>query len=390
MHVDPPHTKGAQSAAEARMGDPRSWLSEEYERRGYSRRDFLRFCSATASALALPAAFGPRIAAALEKAKKPVLVWLEFQDCAGNTESFLRASRPSAADVVLDVLSVDYHETIMAAAGRQAESALEATVRDHRGEYIAVVEGSIPTGEGGAYCTIGGRAALDIAREVCGAAAATIAIGTCASFGGLPAAAPNPTGALGVADAVPGARNLINLSACPANVENLTALLVYYLTFKRWPPLDHVRRPMFAYGKSIHDNCERRAHFDAGQYVEAWGDEGHRTGYCLYKMGCKGPVAFQNCPIVRWNEATSWPVGCGHPCIGGAEPDFWDTMTPFYRHLPSAPGFGVGGTVDKVGLAGTALVGAAFAAHGVAAWARRHVKPRPEEGAPPPNPDERR
>src|SRR5574341_1645093 len=133
MHVDPPHTKGAQSAAEARMGDPRTWISEECERRGLTRRDFIRFCSAMASALALPAAFGPRIAAALEKAKKPILVWLEFQDCCGNTESFLRASRPSAADVVLDVLSVDYHETIMAAAGRQAEDALNATVREHRG-----------------------------------------------------------------------------------------------------------------------------------------------------------------------------------------------------------------------------------------------------------------
>ena len=127
-----------------------------------------------------------------------------------------------------------------------------------------------------------------------------------------------------MADAVPGVRNLINLSACPANVENLTALLVYYLTFKRWPPLDHYRRPLFAYGKSIHDNCERRAHFDAGQYVEEWGDEGHRAGYCLYKMGCKGPVRVQNCPNVRWNEGTNWPIGCGHPCIGCSEPDFWD------------------------------------------------------------------
>jgi hydrogenase small subunit len=367
-----------------------TWISQEYERRGLSRRDFMRFCSAMASALALPAVFGPRIAAALEKTKKPILVWLEFQDCAGNTESFLRAARPTTADVVLDVLSVDYHETIMAAAGYQAEDALKATVRDHRGQYIAVVEGSIPTGEGGAYCTIGGRAALDIAREVCGAAAATIAIGTCASFGGLPAAAPNPTGALGVSDAVPGARNLINLPACPANAENLTALIVHYLTFKSWPALDAYRRPLFAYGKSIHDACERRAHFDAGQYVEAFGDEGHRRGYCLYKMGCKGPVTYQNCPNVRWNEGTSWPVGCGHPCIGCAEPDFWDKMTPFYRHLPSAPGFGLGGTIDKVGLAGTALVGAAFAAHGVAAWTRRRLKPRAEEEAPPVGPEKGR
>jgi hydrogenase small subunit len=358
-------------------------LWEVMQAKGYSRRDFIRFCSAMASALALPAAFAPRIAAALDKGKKPILVWLEFQDCAGNTESFLRASHPTAAEVVLDVLSVDYHETIMAAAGKQAEEAMKAVVRDHKDGYIAVVEGSIPTGEGGVYCTIGGRSALDIAREVCGSAAATIAIGTCASFGGLPAAAPNPTGALGVADAVPGVRNLINLPACPANAENLTALVVHYLTFKGWPALDAYRRPLFAYGKAIHDSCERRAHFDAGQYVEAFGDEGHRRGYCLYKMGCKGPVTHQNCPTVRWNGGTNWPIGCGHPCIGCAEPDFWDKMAPFYRHLPGAPGFGVAGTVDKVGIAGTAVVGAAFAIHGLVSLARGHARRNAEASTPP-------
>ena len=368
------------------MGKSSTWFPQQCEERGLSRRDFMRFCSAMASALALPAAFAPRIAEALEKAKKPILVWLEFQDCCGNTESFLRASRPSASDIVLDVLSVDYQETIMAAAGRQAEEALKATVRDHKGAYLAVVEGSIPTGEGGAYCCIGGRSALEIAREVCGGAAATIAMGTCATFGGLPAAAPNPTGALGVGDAVPGVKNLINLSACPANAENLTALIVHYLTFKAWPALDSYRRPLFAYGKAIHDNCERRAHFDAGQYVEAFGDEGHRRGYCLYKMGCKGPVTHQNCPTVRWNEGTNWPIGCGHPCIGCAEPDFWDKMSPFYRHLPGAPGFGVMSSVDTVGLAGTAVVGAAFAAHGLVSLARGRRKPGAGESAPPPGP----
>jgi hydrogenase small subunit len=354
------------------MSDSESWFLQELETRGLTRRDFVGFCSAMAAALALPRTAAARIAAEIEKTSKPILVWLEFQDCAGNTESFLRASRPTAAEIVLDTLSVDYHETIMAAAGHQAEELLARTVKDKAGAYLAVVEGSIPTGANGAYCTIGGRSALQIAREVCGKAAATIAMGTCATFGGLPAAAPNPTGALGVADAVPGLKNLINLSACPANVENLTALLVYFLTFKHWPPLDAWRRPLFAYGKSIHDNCERRAHFDAGQYVENWGDEAHRTGYCLYKMGCKGPVTFQNCPNVRWNGGTSWPIGCGHPCIGCAEPDFWDTMTPFYRHLQGIPGFGVASSVDRVGLWATAGVGAAFAAHGFVSLAKRY------------------
>ena len=358
-----------------------SWFMSELERRGVSRRDFLGFCGVMASVLALPKPARARIAQAIENAEKPTLVWLEFQDCAGNTESFLRAARPTVADIVLDTLSVDYHETIMAAAGHRAEEALEGVVEQKRGQYIAVVEGSIPTGANGAYCTIGGRSALQIAREVCSDAAATIAIGTCAAYGGLPAAAPNPTGALSVADAVPGLKTLINLPACPANAENLAALIVYHLTYGRWPPLDRYRRPLFAYGKAIHDNCERRAHYDAGQYVENWGDEGHRLGYCLYKMGCKGPVSFQNCPKVGWNEGTNWPVGCGHPCLGCAEPDFWDKMTPFYTHVAGVPGFGVHATADRVGLIAAAGVAGAYVAHGLVQMTRRRAARAKTEAA---------
>ncbi len=345
-----------------------TFFLDELEERGVSRRDFMRFCSVMAAALSLPGTAAAQIAEAIATKKKPVLVWLEFQDCCGNTESFLRASRPNVADIVLDTLSVDYHETIMAAAGHQAEEALKGTIAANQGAYIAVVEGSIPTGENGAYCTIGGRSAMDIAKEVCGGAAATIAIGTCAAYGGLPAAAPNPTGALGVSDALGSVQNLINLPACPANVENLVALIVHYLTFNQFPALDRYRRPMFAYGKTIHDNCERRAHYDGSQYVENWGDEAHRTGYCLYKMGCKGPVTHQNCPVVRWNSGTNWPIGCGHPCIGCAEPDFWDKMTPFYRHLEGVPGFGIQSNLDTIGLVAASGVAAAFMAHGAVSF----------------------
>lgn len=352
-------------------------LAQELERRGVSRREFMSFCASMAAVLGLPASASRAIAAAVASEARPILVWLEFQDCAGNTESFLRASHPTVADLILDTISLNYHETIMAAAGSQAEAALKKTVAENKGKYIALVEGAIPTGADGAYCTIGGRSALDIAREVCGGAAATIAVGTCAAFGGLPAAAPNPTGALSVGDAVPGLETLINLSACPANAENITALIVYYLTLKRWPALDRYRRPLFAYGKFIHDNCERRAHFDAGQYVEAWGDEAHRHGYCLYKMGCKGPATSQNCPIVRWNEGTNWPIGCGHPCIGCAEPNFWDTMTPFYKRLPDVAGFDSGKWLDTVGLGLAGAAAAAATAHGVVEVLRRG-KPSPE------------
>ena len=345
------------------MGRNGDWLVSELERKGVTRREFAAFCSSVAGILMLPSSAGAQLAQAMATGRKPTLVWLEFQDCAGNTESFLRAARPSTADILLDTLSVDYHETIMAAAGHRAEEALSQTVASQAGEYLVVVEGSIPMGANGAYCTIGGRAAVDIVRDVCQNAQATIAVGTCAAFGGLPAAAPNPTSAVSVADAVPGIRNLINLPACPANAANLAALVVYFVTFGRWPPLDAYRRPLFAYGKTIHDNCERRAHYDAGQYVEEWGDPGHRRGYCLYKVGCKGPVCFQNCPEVGWNEGTNWPVGCGHPCIGCAEPDFWDKMTPFYSHLPGFPGFSTQTPIDKVGAWGTLGVAAAFGAH---------------------------
>ncbi len=343
-------------------------------RKGVSRRDFMKLCTATAATLGLPVTQAARIAEALEKPQKPSLVWLEFQDCAGDTESFLRASKPTAAEIVLDVLSLDYHETIMAPAGHQAVKSLDDVVTNLKGQYIAVVEGSIPTAEGGIHCCVGGRTALDITREVCGNALATIAVGTCATHGGWPAAEPNPTRAKGVREIMPSA-TVINIPGCPLNVENLVATVVHFLTFDSLPATDTLDRPLFAFGKRIHDNCERRSHFDAGQFVKEWGDYGHRQGWCLYELGCKGPETYHNCPIVRWNEGTNWPVGSGHGCIGCSEPRFWDAHTPFYRRLPKVPGFGVESTADKIGVGLAAATAAGLVAHGVV----RAIKGKPSE-----------
>jgi len=354
--------------------DGRGEIYRAITQRGVSRRDFMKFCTAMAAALGLPAGHTAKIAEALETAKKPTVVWLEFQDCAGDTESLLRATKPTAAEIVLDVLSLDYHETVMAPAGHQAEKSLMDVVKNQKGAYLAVVEGSIPTAEGGIHCTVAGRTALDITKEVCGNAMATIAVGTCATHGGWPAAQPNPTGAKGVKEILPNAA-VINIPGCPMNVENLTATVVHFLTFGTLPPTDGLGRPLFAFGKRIHDNCERRAHFDAGQFVKAWGDHGHRQGWCLYEMGCKGPETYHNCPIVRWNDGTNWPVGSGHGCIGCSEPNFWDAMTPFYRRLPRVPGFGVESTADKVGVGLAVATAAGLVAHGVV----RAVKGKPKE-----------
>jgi hydrogenase small subunit len=298
-----------------------SELEKRLELRGITRREFVKFCTIVAGTLALPSGFGTAIARAMENQKRTPVVWLEFQDCAGCTESFLRASRPTAAEVVLDVLSVDYHETIMAAAGHRAEEAKAQTLE--AGGYLLIVEGSIPTGEDGIYCVIGGRTAVDVLEEAAQGAIAVIAVGNCAAFGGIPKASPNPTGAKAVGELVTD-RPVLNLPGCPLNVVNLTATVVHFLTFGTLPEMDSLGRPLFAHGVRIHDNCERRGHFDKGEFVREWGDEGHRQGWCLYQMGCKGPLAFHNCPTVRWNDGTSWPVAAGHGCIACASPGFWD------------------------------------------------------------------
>ena len=346
-----------------------STLPEALKDRGVSRRQFIEFCSAMVATLALPPRYLGAVVKALERTERPVLVWLEFQDCAGNTESMLRSSDPPVADVVLDLLSWEYHETIMSGAGKQAEAALERVVREEQGKYITVVEGAIPTADDGVYCTIAGKTALDIVRRVCANSAANIAVGACAWDGGLVRAHPNPTGAVGLQEAVPGVK-VVNLGGCPHNVANTAAVLVHYLTFHDMPALDQYNRPLFAYGQLIHDQCERRAHYDAGQFVEEWGDEGSRKGWCLYKMGCKGPDATYNCPTVRWNSGTSWPVKSGHGCIACASHRFWDSMSPFYKPLPKVPGFGVDVTAEEIGWGVVGTVAALTAAHAVASAVR--------------------
>jgi hydrogenase small subunit len=347
-----------------------------------SRRAFLKFCSATAAALALPPSFAPRIAEALTSARRVPVIWLEGQDCAGNTEGFLRASHPTVAEIVLDVLSVDYHETIMAPAGAAAEKSRADTIGAFPGGYIAVVEGSIPIAEEGVYCAVGGRSFRSIVEEVCGQALATIAVGTCAFDGGLPGASGGPTGAAGVTAIVPNA-TVINLPGCPMNVQNLTATIVHYLTFGSFPATDSTGRPYFAYGQLLHDQCERRAHFDAGEYVLAWGDAGHRAGWCLYKMGCKGPETFANCPTVRFNDRASWPVKAGHGCVGCTMPRFWDQMSPFYRRLSNPPGFAVDVTADQVGLGFLGVVTGLTAVHGAASYVRARRTRGADEEPPP-------
>jgi hydrogenase small subunit len=294
-------------------------ISEE-KLKGVSRRDFMKFCSIMAATMGLPASFAPKIAeAATTTKRRPPVIWLHGQECTGCTEALLRATHPTLEHLILDLISLDYHETLNVGAGHQAEAALHQSMKENAGKYILVVEGSAPVKEGGKYCMVGGRPFVDIVKETAAKAAAVVAIGSCASWGGVQSSPPNPTGATGIPEILKGT-TVVTIPGCPPNANNFLATVLYFLTFGKLPALDEKARPKFAYGRLIHENCERRPHFDAGRFAETFGDAGHREGYCLYKLGCKGPITHANCPsILFYAGSGSWPVGTGHPCFGCTE-----------------------------------------------------------------------
>jgi len=345
-------------------------IANVLEAEGLTRRDFMKWASATCAALMLPSNFTPLVAKAAELMNRVPVIWLELQDCAGNSEAILRSDAPTIDELILEVISLEFNETIMVAAGHQAEEHLEEAMKTFKGKYLCVVEGSIPTGMDGYYGTIGakGETFEEHLKHVSHNAAALVAVGTCATFGGVPAAAPNPTGAVGVQDIISG-KPIINIPACPANPANITGTILHFVLTGQIPELDHLNRPKFAFGYRIHDNCERRAHFDAGEFVEEWGDKGAQNNFCLYKMGCKGPMTFNNCSIVRYNEGVNWPIGAGHGCIGCSEPQFWDKYAqerPMADTHFKAPTGGVEKTVDEFGLGLLTAAGIGIGIHAAA------------------------
>lgn len=345
-------------------------LGENLARAGVRRRDFLAYCGGLAAIFATstlglaggaPEASAEDTTAAgiadkLGGVTKPNVVWLQLQECTGCMESTIRSGTDTIEELVLQLLSVDYNELLMAPSGQAADKALaDANAQPH----ILVVNGSIPKGENGAFCTIGGKSAEQVLRESAERATAVLAVGACAVWGSVQAARPNPTGAVGV-DSIITDKKVINVAGCPPIGEVITATVAYLLTHDgALPKTDGEGRPLFAYGQRIHDKCQRRSHFDAGQFVRTFDDEGAREGWCLYETGCKGPSTYSPCPTIQWNLHTSWPVEAGHPCLGCTEKDFFDRYTPFYQALPRIGADGVELSPQQVGwgLLGVATAG---------------------------------
>jgi hydrogenase small subunit len=288
---------------------------------------------------------------------------MHFQECTCCSESFLRSSHPIVADILLDKVSLDYTETIMAPSGFQAEKSLQDTITKYKGEYLVCIEGSIPMAEDGIHCCIGGKTAKQILDEVCEHAKAIVAWGNCACSGCVQASKPNPTMATPVHELIAG-KAVVNVPGCPPIAEVMAGVLVHLLTFDRIPQLDSLGRPKAFYSRRVHDTCYRRPNYDAGLFVESFDDENAKKGYCLYKVGCRGPSTYNACGVMRWNGGVSFPIQSGHPCIGCSEAKFWDNG-PFYSRLANFPGFGIESAADKIGLGVAAATVAGVAAHAV-------------------------
>jgi hydrogenase small subunit len=299
-------------------------IGEQLSQAGVSRRAFLEFCTELMVAAPFGLALTEGVTAELvafevTRARRPSVIWLAFQDCTGCSETLLRPSKPDLWEVILNVISLDYHETLMAGAGAQAEKCLHDAVEQNDGQFVLVVEGSIPEKEQGIYMRIAGKPAVQMLREIGPKAAAIVAIGSCAAWGGIPSAGENPTGATGVDTIIKG-KPIVNLPGCPPNVYTFLGTVLQYARYGKLPALDAQKRPLFAYDRTIHDHCPRRAHFDAGRFAMQYGDQGHREGWCLYQLGCKGPDTHAGCSTRHFNEIPdAWPIGVGAPCMGCTE-----------------------------------------------------------------------
>jgi hydrogenase small subunit len=337
---------------------------EEVIRKGYNRRDFMKFASMMTAFIGLEKSSIGQVAKAMETKSRIPIIWLHFQECTCCSESFIRSSHPMVADILLDMVSLDYTETLMAASGIQAEQSLKNTMTKYKGEYILCVEGSVPLAADGVYCMIGGKTSMQILDEAAAGAKAVIAWGSCASNGCVQSAKPNPTQATPIHKIIKD-KPIIKVPGCPPIGEVMAGVIVHLLTFGTIPELDRIGRPKAFYSKRVHDTCYRRPYFDAGLFVETFDDESARKGYCLYKVGCKGPTTYNACGVMKWNGGTSYPIQSGHGCIGCSEENYWDNGR-LYDRASAFAGFGIESDADSIGKIALGTTAVAIAGHAIA------------------------
>jgi hydrogenase small subunit len=294
-----------------------------------NRRDFLKLMGGTAAVFAFPSVILQGCKRALEKASNRLpVIWVQGQSCSGCSVSLLNKFDPSIAKVITEFVSLNFHQTIMAGTGDVAVSVIEDAVEKKRKDFILVVEGSIPM-KSDMYCTIGEvrgrRVGVREWVERLGAnAKAVVAVGSCATYGGIPAALPrdgsgNPTGAIGTAELLKG-KNVVNIPGCPPHPDWMVGTLVYVLLNNgQIPKLDEYNRPLLYYGTTVHELCDRLPDYKRNHFATHWGDEG-----CLYNLGCLGMDTGCDIPKRKWVGTFNSCTHCGGGCIGCTEPVFPD------------------------------------------------------------------
>jgi hydrogenase small subunit len=344
-------------------------LGDRLANSGVSRRSFMKYCMGLSAMMAIPISLMPKLVEAALLSPLTSVVYLSFQECTGCLESLVNVfpntqyKTDSIENILLTALSLDYSETLMAPSGDQAEKSRADAIANPG--YILVVDGAMPDDKKGAGFFIQhGKTGLQLLKAAATNAAAVVSVGTCASFGGLPAAkgpadlnnpgnlrGVSPTGAISIKAALNSfggiykTKPLINVSGCPPIAEVIAGTLVYWILNKKAPSLDTNLRPTMFYGETVHEECYRKDFFEEGQFVNSFDDAGARAGHCLLMIGCKGPTTHNACTTLKWNQGTGYPMQAGHGCLGCSEPNFWDKQSinaqgkagvGFYNHLDPA------------------------------------------------------
>ena len=348
-----------------------------FQERRLSRRTFMKSCVALTAVLGLPPTMLDTVVKAAETKELPTVIWLHGHECTGCSEAFIRSSSPFTSDVILNMIALEYDDTLSAASGVALEGHLQELIAGKKGQYILAVEGGVPLDEDGIYCMVGGKTFKHQLKEVAEGAAAIIAYGSCSSWGGIQAAKPNPTNTVAVNDVVSG-KPIIRVPGCPPIPEVMTGVIMSYALFGQIPPLDSQGRPKQFYGNRIHDTCYRRAFFDSGLFVEEFDDDASKAGWCLYKVGCRGPETYNSCGNLRWWNGLSYPIQSGHGCIGCSEKGFWDNDT-FYKRLDDVALPNTITTADTIGTAAAFAATGAVIVHGAATIAKSRLKDYKDE-----------
>ena len=346
-----------------KQGKDRPTIGQVMDEAGVGRRQFMKYCAGMTALMAMPPMATTAFARQLRAARRPSVIYMPFQECTGCLESLTRSFAPSLENLIFDTVSLDYNHTLQAAAGVAAEEARYQAMEENFGEYILIVDGAISTNDNGIHGMSDGHTFLEQLYEAAEGAAAIVAVGVCAAYGGVAAAKPNPTGAVGVADLIKD-KPIINVPGCPPIPEVMTGTLVSFLA-SGVPDLDRHLRPKAFFGNTIHDRCYRRRFYDRGLFAKSFDDEGARNGWCLYELGCRGPTTYNACATIKWNGGAGWPIESGHGCIGCSEPGFWD-QGGFYEPV-TAKLFSERGQSVAAAAAGVAVGAAA----GLAAKSRK-------------------